>query len=144
MFARPFVSIRLLAVAGLCLAASNARAGSPDPASPSPAPSLALTNTIKWSTASEVDNFGYDVYRADVEAGPFKRLTKTPIRGAGTSDEVHKYQYVDSTNDPHREYYYYVESIALSGAREKFTPVIRAKAKQPKSPAPDAKASPTP
>jgi fibronectin type 3 domain-containing protein len=117
-------------------------------AAPSPAASPAsLANTIKWSTASEVDNFGYDVYRADSEDGPFTRLTKTPLPGAGTSDEVHKYQYVDTTNDPSRPYYYYVESISLAGVREKFTPVIHAKAKlPPASPAPTASpvASPAP
>ncbi|MEL7059445.1 MAG: hypothetical protein AAGN46_05395, partial [Acidobacteriota bacterium] len=27
-------------------------------------------NRIKWSTASEVENFGYDIYRGDSEEGP--------------------------------------------------------------------------
>ncbi len=90
-----------------------------------------LANTLKWSTASEVDNFGYDVYRSESEEGPFERITEDPIPGAGTTDEPSRYEFADSAIDPSRDYYYYVESIALDGTREIFTPVIRAKAKRP-------------
>lgn len=94
-----------------------------------PAPAKALSNTIKWSTASEVDNFGYDVFRGDKEEGPFSRLNPTIIAGAGTVDEPRHYQYVDETIEAGREYWYYVESVSLSGVREKFTPVFKSKAK---------------
>lgn len=84
------------------------------------------TNTLKWKTASEVENFGFDVYRGDAEEGPFERLTETPIPGAGTVDEPQAYVFVDRTIDPRRAYWYYVESISLDGIRERFTPVFRA------------------
>ena len=95
-----------------------------------------IKNTIRWSTASEVENFGYDVYRGETEEGPFVRLTAKPIPGAGTSDEPHKYAYVDKDIDPTKDYWYYVESVSFSGVRERFTPVQKAKAKQPKPDAP--------
>ena len=88
-------------------------------------------NTLRWKTASEVDNFGFDVYRADLEEGPFERLTESPIPGAGTTDLTSEYSYEDFDIDPHREYFYYVESISLQGVREDFTPIIRAKPKLP-------------
>lgn len=91
-----------------------------------------IKNTIRWSTASEVENFGYDVYRGEAEDGPFVRLTAQPIPGAGTSDEPHKYAYVDKDIDPTKDYWYYVESVSYSGVRERFTPVQKAKAKQPR------------
>ncbi|MCG8457380.1 MAG: hypothetical protein MI919_13975 [Holophagales bacterium] len=84
------------------------------------------TNTLRWATASEVDNFGYDVYRAESPDGPFERMTEEPIAGAGTTDEVSEYFFIDDDIDPTRAYYYYVESIDLSGHRERFTPVQRA------------------
>lgn len=93
------------------------------------APAAPVSNTIRWSTASEVDNFGFDVYRAESEEGPFSRLTSTPVPGAGTSDEPHAYQYVDVTIEAGKPYFYYVESLSLAGERERFTPVIRAPAK---------------
>ncbi len=89
------------------------------------------SRTLRWSTASEVDNFGFDVYRGDSEEGPFERLTETPIEGAGTTDLTTRYSFEDDTIDPYRTYYYYVESISLTGVREQFTPVITAKPKLP-------------
>ncbi len=88
-----------------------------------------LANVISWTTASEVDNFGFDVYRADAEEGPFARLTEDIIRGAGTTDMPTEYRFVDDAIEPGREYFYYVESVSLDGERERFTPVIRAPAK---------------
>jgi hypothetical protein len=114
-----------------------AAATAPTSASPAAAaPSAPYKNTIRWTTASEVDSFGFDVFRAEQEAGPFERLNAKPIPGAGTSDESHSYAWVDDTIDPTREYYYYVESISIDGVREKFTPVSRARAKLAPPPAP--------
>ena len=147
---------RLRAAALAVLAApalAVAQMAPPAPASPSPSPSATaspspapLANTLKWSTASEVENFGYDVYRGDKEDGPFVRINAKPIPGAGTLDEPRYYQYVDTDIDPTRGYFYYVESISLKGVREKFTPVIKAPPKRPlpgASPASPAPASPS-
>ncbi len=92
---------------------------------------LAYRNTLRWSTASEVDNFGFDVYRAESEEGPFVRLNDSPIPGAGTSDVPTYYEYVDDTIAPGLEYFYYIESISIDGEREKFTPTYRAAPKIP-------------
>lgn len=89
-----------------------------------------IANTPKWSTASELENFGFDVYRGDTEDGEFTRLTQSPIQGAGTSDEPHSYSYRDDSIDPCKDYWYYVEAISTSGGREKFTPTFRAPAKR--------------
>ena len=130
-----------LAVASVA-AAQMAPPAAPSPAgSPSPGP---LSNTLKWSTASEVENFGYDVYRAEKEDGPFVRINAKPIAGAGTLDEPRFYEYVDTDIDPTKGYFYYVESISLKGVREKFTPVIKAKPKRPLPGASPAPGSPAP
>lgn len=94
------------------------------------APEQRLSNTAHWSTASEEENFGYDVYRGNVEKGPFVKLTKQPILGNGTTNDTHQYKYVDDSIDPCHDYWYYVESISSDGVREKFTPVFRAPAKR--------------
>ena len=120
-------------------AAGSGAAPAAEPASPgapAAAPAPPYKNTIRWTTASEVDSFGFDVYRGEHEEGPFVRLNAKPIAGAGTSDESHSYAWVDDTIDPAKEYYYYVESISIDGVREKFTPVNRARAKLAPSPAP--------
>lgn len=88
-------------------------------------------NTISWSTASEHDNFGFDIYRSQDPEGPFIRLNKSPVEGAGTVDEPRSYEWVDATIDPRQTYYYYVESISMAGVRERFTPVGKADPKIP-------------
>ncbi|HET9767086.1 MAG TPA: hypothetical protein VFS60_09570 [Thermoanaerobaculia bacterium] len=121
-------------------AAAPSPAPSPPPEAPStasdpaPTPTPPYRNTVRWSTASEVDNFGYDVYRGPTAEGPFERLTKDPVPGAGTTDEPQKYSFVDESIDPYETYFYYVESISLAGARARFTPVIQAKPKLPRPP----------
>lgn len=94
------------------------------------APDQRVANTVRWTTASEQDNFGFDVYRGDSEHGDFTKLTKDPILGAGTSDETHKYEYRDDSIDPCTAYWYYVEGISTNGTREKFTPTFRAPPKR--------------
>lgn len=88
-----------------------------------------IANTPKWSLASEQDNFGFDVFRGDSEDGEFTKLNQDPILGAGTTDETQKYSWRDDTIDPCKDYWYYVDSISTSGAREKMTPTFKAPAK---------------
>ena len=94
------------------------------------APDQRIANTARWTTASEQNSFGFDVFRSDSERGEFAKLNKDPILGAGTSDETHKYEYRDDSIDPCREYWYYVEGIDTNGARAKFTPTFRAPPKR--------------
>jgi len=89
-----------------------------------------VVNTARWTTASEQSTFGYDVYRSASENGKFVRITKKPILGNGTTSETHKYEFVDDTIDPCKEYWYYIEEITTSGERVKFTSVFKAKAKR--------------
>ncbi len=113
----------LIVLVGVCLGFSLA---SPGKAQQEPQAAGALRNVIRWSTASEVDNYRFDVYRAEQEEGPFARITQQPVAGAGTSDEPARYDYLDETIKSGMQYYYYVESIAMSGVREKFTPTFKA------------------
>jgi hypothetical protein len=98
---------------------------------PEPVADEPLVNTLKWTTASEVENFGFNIYRSLNQDGPFERINDEPLPGAGTTDEPQSYVYVDDTIDPAQDYYYYIESISLGGVREIFSPVIRSPAKRP-------------
>lgn len=80
-------------------------------------------NTVRWATASEKDNFGYDVYRGLSEQGPFERINQDTIPGAGTTDIPQHYEYTDSAIQPEVVYWYYVESISLNGDRQRMTPI---------------------
>ena len=128
-----------MTITGLCLlllSSAAAAAGTGCGSQAAVAPAQRLSNTVTWTTASEEDNFGYEVYRGDAENGPFAKVTKQPILGNGTTAETHEYKFVDDSIDPCKEYWYYVESISTQGQREKFTPVFRAPAKRAAGAAP--------
>ena len=86
-------------------------------------------NSLKWTTASEVDNFGFDIFRSESRDGPFERMTDDPLPGAGTTDEPQSYVWEDFDIEKGKDYYYYIESISMAGVRERFSPIIKAPAK---------------
>jgi len=94
-----------------------------------------ISNKVKWVTASEVNNFGFDVFRGDSEDGPFVKVNEFTVPGAGNSDVPNKYEFVDDSIEAGKVYWYYVESISMSGQREKFTPTFQSK---PRFPAADS------
>ena len=128
---RRFVCLFLCTLVLIFPAALMAQEAEEAPASESTGETKEATykNTLKWSTSSEEDNFGFDIYRGDSEEGPFERLTEQPLLGGGTTDEPLSYEYVDDTIDPYAVYWYYVESISMSGNRERFTPIFASKPK---------------
>lgn len=99
---------------------------------PKPASVGPFENTIRWSTASEVDTFGYAVYRGESPDSVFEKITATPIVAASASDETNSYAFVDSSIDPTKTYYYFVESISMSGVRKRFTPIAKVGPKAPR------------
>lgn len=115
----PVQAHQLLLLLALGIAGCAARPGVEQP----------LFNTITWSTASELDNFGFDVFRGLSESGPFVRLTPQPVPGAGTTDVTQSYEFVDDSIEPGVVYFYYVEAISLAGVRERFTPVFPSRPK---------------
>lgn len=94
-----------------------------------PAPDETYSNVLKWKTASEVSNLGFDIYRATDPDGPFERVTPSMLSGAGTSDLINEYRFEDTQIDPHTTYYYYIESISTDGVRRRFSPIRTAAAK---------------
>jgi len=92
---------------------------------------VGISNKVKWVTASEVNNFGFDVFRGDSEDGPFVKVNEFTVPGAGNSDIPNKYEFVDETIEVGKVYWYYVESISMSGQREKFTPTFQSKPRFP-------------
>jgi len=88
-----------------------------------------LFNNIKWKTASEQENFGYDVFRSDTEDGEFIKVNDEMLEGAGTTVDESSYEFHDDAIDPCKQYFYFVESISMSGEREAFTPIFQSKLK---------------
>lgn len=90
-------------------------------------PSAPPPRVVRWSTASEFESYGFHVFRGLSADGPFQRLTKEPILGAGTTDVPHSYEYEDANAEPGVVYYYYVEAVSTSGRTRRLTPVKASK-----------------
>jgi hypothetical protein len=83
-----------------------------------------LKLSIKWSTSSEVDNYGFWIMRGDSEKGPFKEANTKMVPGAGNSDLPKKYAFDDLNVEMGKTYYYYLDAISTKGVREKYSPVM--------------------
>jgi hypothetical protein len=119
-------------VFGLALATSLAADEAPKPA---PAADDRPKVTLKWSTASEVDNYGFNIMRGDEEKGPFKAINEKILPGAGNSDTPKEYRFEDFGVVKGKTYHYYIESVSTTGVHEKFSPTLKKVCcKDPKAP----------
>ena len=78
---------------------------------------------LKWTTESEVDNAGFNIYRSETKDGGFKVVNPEMIQGAGTSGERTEYAWTDTTAKPNTVYYYRIEDVSLAGIREQLATV---------------------
>ena len=72
---------------------------------------------VKWTTASEMENAGFNILRGKTKKGQFVKVNPTLILGAGTTAEQNTYTWTDTTANPTVAYYYQLEEISLSGER---------------------------
>lgn len=133
---RPFLTLAAVAAFSMLAEAGRGQSAAVPPTAPAPAtavpgeatpevPAAPPKITLRWTTASELDNYGFFVMRSDLEEGPFKPLHPKAIPGAGNSEMPHSYNYDDTAVEMGKAYFYYVESVSTRGEREKFTPVIQ-------------------
>jgi len=72
---------------------------------------------LRWTTESEVDNLGWNVYRSERAEGGYVKINAEIIKGSGTSAMKNEYEYVDSSAEAGHTYFYYIEDIDFSGGR---------------------------
>jgi len=83
---------------------------------------------LNWTTQSETDNFGWNIYRSETENGyeneEIIHVNSTLIEGMGTITSPTNYSFVDE--HPIVEgyiYYYWLQSVSTTGELELFGPV---------------------
>ncbi|MCF7920766.1 MAG: hypothetical protein K9N06_12710 [Candidatus Cloacimonetes bacterium] len=81
---------------------------------------------LLWTTLSEMNNAGWNIYRAENEDFAASALINTElIPGQGTTMQVTNYSYVDEYPLTQGDkYYYWLESISYSGAADNYGPVV--------------------
>lgn len=72
--------------------------------------------SLEWATASETDNFGFNLYRATALDGEQTQLNEglIPSLVAPGSPYGAEYSFVDETAEPGVLYYYWLEDVELS------------------------------
>lgn len=74
------------------------------------------TAVLRWNASTSVVA-GYNVYRAENSAGPYKKLNSSPVRETG---------YKDSAVQSGHQYFYTVTSIDGQGHESGFSNLVRA------------------
>ncbi|MYI94538.1 lamin tail domain-containing protein [Candidatus Poribacteria bacterium] len=72
---------------------------------------------ISWTTESELNNAGFDIFRSTSRNKNFQHINPKLIQGAGTTGQRTHYQFIDKTAKPEVVYYYRLEDVDLTGTR---------------------------
>lgn len=80
---------------------------------------------LVWRTASEIDNCGFNLYRAGSLDGPRFKLNAQliPSQVHPGSPQGAAYSYRDLTVRRYVEYYYWLEDVAYSGGTARHGPL---------------------
>ncbi len=76
---------------------------------------------IRWTTESELDNAGFNIYRSEDRNGEFTKVNDQLIQGKGTTAERSTYKWVDTSAKPGAVYYYQIEDVSFAGERQTLT-----------------------
>jgi len=77
--------------------------------------------TIIWETATEVDNAGFNIFRARSEGGQSVKINGTQIAAKGSATSGARYKFVDKSGDG--KSYYMLEDVDSNGNRTLHGPV---------------------
>jgi hypothetical protein len=70
---------------------------------------------LKWVTESEIDNAGFNIYRAESKDGEYVKINSSLIPAEGTATSGATYQYIDENVQNRKTYYYKLKDIDLNG-----------------------------
>jgi ELWxxDGT repeat protein len=79
--------------------------------------------TLAWSTESEIDNVGFNLYRAETEDGEYVKINETLISAKGSPTQGASYEFIDKDVKNRTTYYYKLEDIDLFGTSTMHGPV---------------------
>ncbi len=78
---------------------------------------------VEWETASELDNLGFHLHRAEAEGGPYEQITSSLIPGLGSSPTGRRYRYEDQGLRNGTTYFYTLEDVETTGRTKWHGPV---------------------
>lgn len=78
---------------------------------------------ITWSTASELDAAGYNLYRSDQPTGEYVLINPQLIPASTDPWAGGEYSFVDTTAQPGITYYYLLEDVETDGQTNRHGPI---------------------
>jgi hypothetical protein len=79
---------------------------------------------LSWETGSELDNLGFNIYRAASQSGPRFKLNGSLIASQAPGGVLGgSYEYVDSSVAPGTTYYYWLEAVGIDNSTTEYGPV---------------------
>jgi len=78
---------------------------------------------LTWTTESEIDNAGFNLYRAESGDGEYVKINDSLIPAKGSPTQGATYQFIDENVKNRAIYYYKLEDIDLSGKSTMHGPV---------------------
>lgn len=79
--------------------------------------------SVEWTTASEVDNAGFNLYRSETADGPYVKVTQALIPAGARPITGGRYTYTDRAVTDGKAYWYRLEDIGLDGKATLHQPV---------------------
>jgi len=73
---------------------------------------------LKWTTESEINTLGYNIYRGLPEDENFEKVNNEMIKALGTTTTKQLYTYEDTRIEADQTYFYKLEMVDTDGARE--------------------------
>ncbi len=78
---------------------------------------------ITWTTAGEIDNEGFNIYRAESENGSYELINDNLIPARGDATTGASYRFIDRDVERGKTYYYKLEDVDTSGNVTQHGPV---------------------
>lgn len=83
--------------------------------------------TLRWVTASEVDNQGFAILRSEKESADYSKIdsyiSNSDLKGAGNSSHTINYQYIDKSVVNDQTYWYKLVDVDVNGIRTEHGPI---------------------
>jgi hypothetical protein len=78
---------------------------------------------LEWTTESEVDNAGFNIYRSVTENSGYEKINPVLISAEGAPTAGVAYRYVDKDLNNRNTYFYKLEDIDLKGVSTQHGPL---------------------
>jgi hypothetical protein len=81
------------------------------------------TVKVEWSTASEIDSAGFNIYRSENLEGPYEKINTELIPASGDALTGRDYSFIDTNARRGKKYYYELEEVEFNGFASRYDPV---------------------